>query len=33
VADYSILNRVDRVLEVYRAPREDPAARFGWRHA
>ncbi|MFI5327940.1 MAG: Uma2 family endonuclease [Candidatus Rokuibacteriota bacterium] len=34
VADYWILNLFDRVLEVYREPRErDPAARFGWRYA
>ena len=33
VADYWILDLVDRVLEVYREPREDPAARFGWRYA
>ena len=32
VADYWILNLMDRVLEVYREPREDPAARFGWRY-
>lgn len=33
VADYWILNLVDRVLEVYRGPIEDPAVRFGWRYA
>jgi Putative restriction endonuclease len=33
VADYWILNLVDRVLEVYRGPTEDLAARFGWRYA
>jgi len=33
VADYWILNLVDRVLEVYRGPIEDPAARFLWRYA
>jgi Uma2 family endonuclease len=33
VADYWILNLVDRVLEVYREPRQDPTARFGWRYA
>jgi len=33
VADYWILNLVDRVLEIHREPREDPAARFGWRYA
>jgi Uma2 family endonuclease len=32
VADYWILNLVDRVLEVYRGPMEDSAARFGWRY-
>ena len=32
VADYWILNLVDRVLEVYREPSEDPATRFGWRY-
>ncbi|HET9922598.1 MAG TPA: Uma2 family endonuclease [Methylomirabilota bacterium] len=33
MADYWILNLVDYVLEVYRGPIEDPAARFGWRYA
>jgi Uma2 family endonuclease len=33
VADYWILNLVDRVLEVYRGPMADPAASFGWRYA
>lgn len=33
VPDYWILNLLDRVLEVYREPRVDPAARFGWRYA
>jgi Uma2 family endonuclease len=33
VADYWILNLVDGVLEIYRGPTEDPAARFGWRYA
>src|SRR5262245_12202727 len=33
LADYWILNLVDRVLEIYRRPVEDPAARFGWRYA
>jgi Uma2 family endonuclease len=32
VADYWILNLVDRVLEVYRDPVEDQAAPFGWRY-
>lgn len=31
--DYWILNLVDRVLEVYRAPVADPSAPFGWRYA
>ena len=33
VANYWILNLMDRVLEVYREPREEPTARFGWRYA
>jgi Uma2 family endonuclease len=33
VADYWILNLVDGVLEIYRGPIEDPAARFGWRYS
>ena len=33
VADYWVLNLLDRVLEVYREPIEDPAARFGWHYA
>jgi len=33
LADYWILNLVDRVLEVYRAPVADAAAPFGWRYA
>ena len=32
VADYWIVNLVDRTLEVYRAPARDPAAAFGWRY-
>ncbi len=32
LADYWIVNLVDRVLEVYRDPRPDPAASFGWRY-
>jgi Uma2 family endonuclease len=32
IADYWILNLVDRVLEVYRTPMSDPAAPFGWRY-
>jgi Uma2 family endonuclease len=33
LADYWVLNLVDRVLEVYRAPAPDAAAPFGWRYA
>jgi len=33
VADYWILNLVERVLEVYREPILDPTTRFGWRYA
>ena len=33
VADYWILNLVDRVLEIYREPIPDPTSRFGWRYA
>jgi Uma2 family endonuclease len=32
LADYWIVNLVDRVLEVYRGPVADPAAAFGWRY-
>ena len=32
IADYWIVNLVDRVLEVYREPGPDPAAPFGWRY-
>ena len=32
VADYWIVNLVDRVLEVYREPIGDQAAPFGWRY-
>jgi Uma2 family endonuclease len=32
VADYWIVNLVDRVLEVHREPSHDPAAPFGWRY-
>lgn len=32
LADYWILNLVDRVLEVYRRPAADPSAPFGWRY-
>jgi hypothetical protein len=33
LADYWVLNLVDRVLEVYREPAPDSAAAFGWRYA
>jgi Uma2 family endonuclease len=33
LADYWILNLVDRVLEVYREPATDSSAAFGWRYA
>jgi len=33
LADYWIVNLVDRVLEVYRHPGPDLAASFGWRYA
>jgi Uma2 family endonuclease len=33
LADYWIVNLVDRVLEVYRQPVADPASPFGWRYA
>jgi Uma2 family endonuclease len=32
VADYWIVNLVDRVLEVYRAPVADLSAPYGWRY-
>jgi len=32
LADYWIVNLVDRVLEVYRDPVQDSAAAFGWRY-
>ena len=32
LADYWIVNLVDRVLEVYREPIGDQAAPFGWRY-
>jgi len=28
-----VLNLIDRVLEVYRDPVQDPEAPFGWRYA
>jgi Uma2 family endonuclease len=33
LAEYWIVNLVDRVLEVHRAPAPDPAASAGWRYA
>lgn len=33
LADYWVLNLVERVLEVYHVPVADPAAPFGWRYA
>ena len=33
LADYWVLNLVDRVLEVYREPVADSSAPFGWRYA
>ncbi len=33
IADYWIVNLVDRQVEVYRTPVTDEAARFGWRYA
>jgi Uma2 family endonuclease len=32
IADYWIVNLVDRVLEVHRGPAPDPATSFGWRY-
>lgn len=32
IADYRIVNLVDRVLEVYRDPAPDPGAPYGWRY-
>jgi Uma2 family endonuclease len=32
VADYWVLNLVDRVLEIYRQPITDTLASFGWRY-
>jgi Uma2 family endonuclease len=32
VADYWIVNLVDRALEVYRDPRPDASARYGWAY-
>lgn len=33
LADYWVLNLIDRVLEVYREPILDAAAPYGWRYA
>ncbi len=32
VADYWIVNLIDRLLEVYRDPGPDPSAPYGWRY-
>lgn len=32
IAEYWIVNLIDRVLEVYRDPEPDPAAPHGWRY-
>lgn len=32
IADYWILNLIDRVLEIYREPGRARSARFGWRY-
>jgi Uma2 family endonuclease len=32
ITDYWIVNLVDRVLEIYRAPSRDASAEFGWRY-
>ncbi|MBM3220763.1 MAG: Uma2 family endonuclease [Candidatus Rokubacteria bacterium] len=32
LSDYWIVNLVDRLVEVYREPVPDPAARYGWRY-
>jgi Uma2 family endonuclease len=32
IADYWIVNLVDRVLEVYREPEPKPSASDGWRY-
>lgn len=32
IAEYWIVNLIDRVLEVYRAPEPDPTAPHGWRY-
>src|SRR6185295_17651235 len=33
LADYWIVNLIDRVLEVYRGPTSDPSSPSGWRYA
>ena len=33
IADYWVVNLVDHVLEVYRAPVAAPASPYGWRYA
>jgi Uma2 family endonuclease len=33
LADYWVLNLIDRVLEVYREPAPDSSAPYGWRYA
>jgi Uma2 family endonuclease len=30
--DYWIVNLIDRIVEIYRRPIEDPSASFGWRY-
>jgi Uma2 family endonuclease len=32
LAEYWLINLVDRALEVYRDPVEDPSSRYGWRY-
>jgi Uma2 family endonuclease len=32
LADYWVVNLVDEVLEVYRAPRRAPSYRYGWKY-
>ena len=32
IADYWIVNLVDRALEIYRDPVRDPTAVYGWRY-
>ena len=32
IADYWIINLVDRALEIYREPAQDTSAVFGWRY-